>query len=129
MTVFLTKTFARFAKKARIAGASLASAAADVAAGDFDVDLGGHVFKQRVARSGEGKSGGFRTVILFKVGGHTFFAHGFAKSEKANISARELKALKALAAVLLALPGDKIEDAVGAGELVEVNGDDEAQEG
>lgn len=129
MTVFLTKTFARFAKKARIAGASLASAAADVAAGDFDADLGGHVFKQRVARSGEGKSGGFRTVILFKVGGHTFFAHGFAKSEKANISARELKALKALAAVLLALPDDKIEDAVGAGELVEVNDDDEAQEG
>lgn len=85
MTVFLTKTFARFAKKARIAGASLASAAADVAAGDFDADLGGHVFKQRVARSGEGKSGGFRTVILFKVGGHTFFAHGFAKSEKANL--------------------------------------------
>lgn len=129
MTVFLTKTFARFAKKARIAGASLASAAADVAAGDFDADLGGHVFKQRVARSGEGKSGGFRTVILFKVGGHTFFAHGFAKSEKANISARELKALKALAAVLLALPDDKIEDAVGTGELVEVNDDDEAQEG
>jgi hypothetical protein len=60
--------------------------------GPLDADLGGGVFKQRIAREGGGKSGGFRTTILFRVGSHSFFAHGFAKSDKANVSAKELKA-------------------------------------
>ncbi len=72
-----------------------------MAAGRYDANLGGGVFKQRVARDGGGKSGGFRTIILFRVGGHSFFAHGFANSDKANVSARELTALKQLADVLL----------------------------
>ena len=44
----------------------------EVAHRSADADLGGGVFKQRVARKGEGKSGGLRTII-FKAGGHTFF--------------------------------------------------------
>ena len=87
------------------------------------------MFKQRVARPGGGRSGGFRTIILFKVGGHSFFAHGFVKNEKANVSAKELKALKQLAAVYLGLSGDEIEAAIVAGELVEVSDDDGESEG
>jgi len=86
------------------------------------------VFKQRVARPGGGKSGGFRTIILFKVGGHSFFAHGFAKNEKANVSLKELKALKQLAAVYLGLSEDEIGAAVVAGELIEVSSDGEDNE-
>jgi hypothetical protein len=124
VTVFMTKGFARFARKARLASDCLQAAAADVAAGDHDADLGGGVFKQRVARRGGGKSGGFRTIILFKVGGHSFFAHGFAKNEKANVSAKELKALKQLAAVYLGFSEDELGTAVAAGELIEVSDDD-----
>ena len=120
MTAFMTKAFARFARKAALAGESLRTAAAEVAAGDYDADLGGGVFKQRVARPGGGKSGGFRTIILFKTGGHSFFAHGFAKNEKANVSVKELKALKQLAAVYLGLSNEEIEAAEAAGELIEV---------
>jgi hypothetical protein len=120
----MTKGFARFAPKAGLASESLRAAAVDVAAGEHDADLGGGVFKQRVARPGGGKSGGFRTIILFKVGGHSFFAHGFAKNEKANVSVKELRALKQLAAVYLGLSGDAIEAAVAAGELIEVSDDD-----
>jgi len=120
----MTKGFARFARKAGLASDSLHAAAADVAAGDHDVDLGGGVFKQRVARRGGGKSGGFRTIILLKVGGHSFFAHGFAKNEKANLSVKELKALKQLAAVYLSLSEDEVGTAVAAGELIEVSDDD-----
>jgi hypothetical protein len=89
------------------------------------------VFKQRVARDGSGKSGGFRTIILFRVGSHTFFAHGFAKSEKANISAKELKALKKLAQVLLGFSNEQIVSANAAGELIEVmkDGDDKKKDG
>jgi hypothetical protein len=72
----------------------LLEAAEAVASGQWDADFGGGVFKQRIARGGGGKSGGFRTIILFKVGGHSFFVHGSAKNEKANIPPKELKALK-----------------------------------
>ncbi len=123
MTVYVTKDFARFARKARLADASLIQAARNVVAGRYDADMGGGVFKQRIAREGGGKSGGFRTIILFKVGGHSFFAHGFAKSDKANISAKELKALKRLAGILLGFTEAQITSAKADGELIEVTSD------
>jgi hypothetical protein len=123
MSVYATKEFARFARKAGLADAKLLQAAADVVAGRCDADLGGGVFKQRVAREGGGKSGGFRTIILFRVGSHCFFAHGFAKSDKANVSAKELNALKGLANLLLGFSDARIEAAKDAGELTEVMSD------
>src|ERR1017187_1808778 len=108
MAVFLTKAFARFADKAGLSDQALLAAAFAVAGGRCDADLGGGVYKQRVARKGGGKSGGFRAIILFRVGGHSVFVHGFAKSDKANVSARELMALKRLAEELLGLSADQI---------------------
>jgi hypothetical protein len=125
MSVYKTKEFSRFARKADLKSADLLDAAKAVASGQWDADLGGGVFKQRIARDGGGKSGGFRTIILFKVGGHSFFVHGFAKNEKANISPKELKALKALAATFLALDLSALETAKSAGEITEVTIDDE----
>lgn len=124
MTVYATKAFSRFAGKADLEDGDLLTAAEAVMAGRFDADLGGGVFKQRVAREGGGKSGGFRTILLFRVGGHCFFAHGFAKNEKANVSVKELKALKKLADTLLGLSAEDIETAVNAGELRELVDDD-----
>ena len=123
MSVYVTKEFARFARKVRLANAKLLQAAQDVAAGHYDADLGGGVFKQRVAREGGGKSGGFRTIILFRVGSHSFFAHGFAKSDKANVSAKELTALKRLADLLLGYSEEQLVVAQAAGELSEVESD------
>jgi hypothetical protein len=80
---------------------------------------------QRAARESGGKSGGFRTIILFKVGGHSFFVHGFAKCEKANITPKELKALKKLAATFLSLDVEALGKASGAGEIAEVTYDGE----
>lgn len=103
----------------------LLEAARAVAAGQWDADLGGGVFKQRIAREGGGKSGGFRTIILFKVGGHSFFVHGFAKNEKANITPKELKALKKLAATFLGFDAEALKRASAAGEIAEVSNDGE----
>jgi hypothetical protein len=129
MSVYLTKEFSRFARKAGLADAKLVQAAADVVAGRYDADLGGGVFKQCVAREGGGKSGGFRTIILFRIGSHAFFAYGFAKSDKANLSAKELKALKRLANELLGYSGKQIAIAAEVGELIEVSSNgDEKQE-
>jgi hypothetical protein len=120
MRVYVTREFARFARKAGLADAKLLQATKDVAAGRWDADLGGGVFKQRVAREDGGKSGGFRTIILFRIGRHSFFAHGFAKNDKANVSAKELKALKRLADVFLGFSEAQLEAACAAGELKEV---------
>nr|WP_234819447.1 type II toxin-antitoxin system RelE/ParE family toxin [Rhodopseudomonas palustris] len=96
------------------------AAAMDVAEGRWDASLGGGVFKQRIGRKGGGKSGGFRTIIVCKMGAHSFFVQGFAKNQKANVSSKELEALKKLATVLLALDVGALETAIAAGEISEV---------
>jgi hypothetical protein len=125
MSVYKTKEFSKFARKADLGSAELLAAAKAVASGLSDADLGGGVFKQRIAREGGGKSGGFRTIILFKVGGHSFFVHGFAKNEKANITPKELKALKKLAASFLSLDAEALKKVSAAGEIAEVRNDGE----
>jgi hypothetical protein len=124
-SVYKTKEFARFARKAALKDGELLDAAKAVAAGQSDADLGGGIFKQRIAREGGGKSGGFRTIILFKVGGHSFFVHGFAKNQKANTTPKELKALKALAKTFLGFDAEALEAARTAGEIAEVTNDGE----
>ena len=88
-------------------------------------DLGGGVIKQRIARRGEGKSGGFRTLIVFRAGTRAIFVHGFAKSEKSNIDANELLALRKLAAELLAYDEATIARVVESKALLEVKCDEE----
>jgi hypothetical protein len=117
---YMTKEFSRFARKAELAPAKMLEAASGVVQGRYDADLGGGVFKQRVARDGGGKSGGFRTIILFRVGGHVFLVHGFAKNAKANVSARELKALKRLADLYIGFSEDRLSYAESTGELIEL---------
>lgn len=130
MSVYKTKEFSKFARKANVGDAELLEAAQAVTSGQWDAGLGGGVFKQRVAREGSGKSGSFRTIILFKVGGHSFFVHGFAKNEKANITSKELKALKKLADTLLGLDAEALTKASAAGEIAEVtnNGKNDKQD-
>ncbi len=67
-------------------------AVANVERGLIDADLGGGVVRQRIARAGAGKSGGFRTIILFRAETRAFFVYGFAKSGQDNIWDDELAA-------------------------------------
>jgi hypothetical protein len=119
LKTFKTKSFARFARKERIADARLL-AAVEEATAKRDADLGGEVIKQRVAREGQGKSGGYRTIVLFRRGKRAIFVHGFAKSDADNISSDELKAFKKLAAIYLELTEEQIAALIEAKELMEV---------
>jgi len=74
---------------------------------------------------GQGKSGGFRTLIVFRAGTRAIFVHGFAKNEKDNIEEDELVALKKLAAELLAYDDKTLARAVMSGVLLEVKCDEE----
>jgi hypothetical protein len=125
LRVFKSKEFARFARKNQIADSELCRAIAELHAGTIDADLGGGVFKQRLRRTGEGKSGGFRTIILLRWKSLGIFAFGFAKSERANITSAELKVWRTIAKGLLTA-STAVQTAVGEGKLIEVPCDEEA---
>jgi hypothetical protein len=124
--IFKNKAFIRFAKKAGIGDAALCAAIRDAERGLMAADLGGGVIKQRIARHGQGKSGGFRTLIVFRAGTRAFFVHGFAKNEKDNIGKDELIALKKLASDLLGYDDKAIDRVVASGTLTEVICDEKA---
>lgn len=94
MRLFKNAKFIRFANKSGIRDSDLCKAVVNAENGLIDADLGGGVLKQRVARYGEGKSGGFRTMILFRRGDKAFFVYGFTKNKTENISDNDLVLLK-----------------------------------
>jgi hypothetical protein len=124
MRTFKTKAFTRFADKAGIPDLALCRVVRDAERGLIAADLGGGVIKQRIARPGQGKSGGFRTLIVFRAGTRAIFVHGFAKNEKDNIEREDLAALKRLAAEMLAYDGKTIARVVASGVLLEMNCDE-----
>jgi hypothetical protein len=125
--IFKTKAFARFARRENLDDAALRRAVRDAERGLIDADLGGGVIKQRIGRPGKGKSGGFRTMVLYKTGTRAVFVHGFAKSDRANIREDERIALKALAAEMLAYDDKTIAKVVASGTLSEVRWDEGEQ--
>jgi hypothetical protein len=124
MRVFKTKWFARWADNEGMTDAGLLYAVDEMSRGLIDANLGGHVFKKRVGIRGRGKSGGLRTLLALRVGERAFFVFGFAKNERANVSDKELQALKLLASQLLDYDARALREALHAGELYEVESDE-----
>ncbi len=91
-----------------------------MSAGLIDADLGGGVFKKRVAAPGRGKSGGARVLIGTNLGGRWFFLYGFEKNERANVDPRELVAFQKLAAILLKLDAARLTVELASGNLTEI---------
>jgi hypothetical protein len=119
LRAFKTTAFARFARKEGISD-SMLCAAVKRAERRPDADLGDGVIKQRVARPNEGRSGGYRTIVVFRRGTRAFFVHGFAKSDKANISRDEERAFKKLADAFLNAPESSISRMLSNETLEEV---------
>lgn len=126
MRIFKTKPFARFADGEGIEDAALVDAVRRIEQGSIDADLGGGVIKQRIARLGQGKSGGFRSIVLFRRGGRSVFVYGFAKSARSNIRRDELQAFRRLADEMLEMGEAAIGAAIANGTIMEVRSDDEA---
>lgn len=125
MRVFKTKWFARFARKEDISDEKLVDAVREVEQGLNDGDLGGGLIKKRVARTGQGKRGGYRTIMVHRTGMRSVFVYGFPKSVKANLSPVELEAYQKLAQIYMDLGAAGVARALSAGELVEVDCDGE----
>ena len=128
MRVFKSKEFARFTRREKIADTVLCDAVARAERGIVDADLGGGLIKQRVARPGQGRSGGFRTLLVYRTTDRSVFVYGFAKSERANVTPDRLVFWRKVAAVFLAMTEDVINAAVEDNELEEVMCDDEADQ-
>ena len=108
MRVLKNKWFVKFAHKDRIRDATLCAAVKDAESGNIDADYGGGVIKQRIARPNEGKSGGYRTIILFRRGDRAFFVYGFAKNERENIDKSDERDFKELAKGLLGISDEQL---------------------
>ncbi len=120
MRVFRTKPFTRFANAEGLSDVEFCEAVDRANKGLVDADLGGGVIKQRLARQGQGKSGGFRTVVLFRQGQRAFFVYGFAKNERDNIKRDELAAFRKLAKTMLVLDDAALAAATKNGTITEI---------
>ena len=120
MRIPKSKWFQRFAQKQGIDDAALLGAVERAAKGQIDADLGGEVIKQRIARPGQGKSKGYRTIIIFRRGEYAVFMYGFAKSRQGNIRADEEEQFKETARHVLSLTEKQLAALITRGDFVEV---------
>ncbi|MGJ5632655.1 MULTISPECIES: type II toxin-antitoxin system RelE/ParE family toxin [unclassified Nostoc] len=120
MKIYKNRTFDRWARKEGLNNLSLCNAVNEMAAGLYDADLGGGLFKKRIAKPGKGKSGGFRTLVATNNEDRWFFIFGFSKNERSNIDKDEEEALKMLSKQLLAYTHDELEQAKNSNALIEV---------
>lgn len=120
MRIFTTRTFRRWASKAGVTDTALINAVAEMESGLIDADLGGNLFKQRVAVPGRGKSGSTRTIIATRFSGVLYFLYGFEKNERDNISSKELQLYQRFARELLGFTEEQIAAALAAQVFMEV---------
>ena len=118
--VLKRKDFARWQASEKLSDAALCKAVQEMEIGLIDADLGGFLYKKRVARPGGGKSGGYRTLLSARIGSRYVFLHGFPKSATANITREEKRALQFAGKVFLELPVGNLSKALQSGVLLEV---------
>jgi hypothetical protein len=123
--VFKTKEFVRFARREKIADARLCEAVDRAVRGLIDADLGGGLIKQRIARPGQGRSGGYRALMAFRSGRRAVFVYGFAKSERDNIGSDELEFWWRVSTAFLRMDDVRLVLMIDQLELKEVSCDEE----
>lgn len=126
MRIFKTNWVVRFVRRERINDASLKEAIERAERGIIDADLGGGLIKQRVARPGQGRSGGFRMIVAYRTEERAFFLFGFAKNDRENIEDDELRTFRDIAAQFLKNDDAALNAAVSEGKLQEIENGEEA---
>ncbi len=120
MRIFKTKWFDKFASKNSIEDLTLIEAVERAKKGLIDADLGCGVIKQRIAREGQGKSRGYRSIIIIKYEQIAFFVFGFPKNERGNLRQDEVEEYRELARDLLSMPERDLSQGLAEGDFVEV---------
>ena len=120
MRIFKNTWFTRFADRESITDDELREMANQLEEGKAEANLGGGVYKVRVARSGEGKAGGYRVIVFFRSEERTFFEYGFAKSDRDNINEEDLRVYKKKAKKVFSLTDEQIRDRLKNRIFIEV---------
>ena len=118
--VLKRQEFAKWQAKEGLSDAALCRAVQEMQDGLIDADLGGALYKKRVARSGSGKRGGYRVVLSARIGRRYVFLLGFSKNSRENITLDERRALQFAGRAFLAMTADALSKAIRIGVLVEV---------
>ena len=127
MKVFKTRWFARFARQEKIADDGLREAIERAERGLIDADLGGGLIKQRVARQGQGRSGGYRAIIAYRLGHRAVFVFGLAKNDRENFKEDELEVAREIGRIWLPATNEQITLGRMDGQLIEVRYDEEIE--
>ncbi len=117
---FNSKFFILRSRNVGITDAKLCEAVRNAERGIINADYGGGVIKQRVSRANEGKSGGYRSIILFRQGKLSFFVYGFAKNERDNMDESDEQDFKKLAKALLSASDMELDNLINVGKYEEV---------
>ena len=125
MRIFETKWLVRYARRQRIDDASLKEAIERADRGLIDTDLGGGIIKQRVARAGQGRSGGHRMLVAYRASSRAVFLYALAKNERDNIDPDALLTLREIGAAWLAVDAQHMAQAIERGILQEMVNDDQ----
>lgn len=120
--VFKNKWFNAWARRENVSDSILLDAAKEVVAGKVEANLGGCLFKKRLPRAGGGKRGGYRVIVGYKRPGQEriVFLYAFAKSEKANISAKEEAVLSLVAESFVLATDKQVRELLTTGSIWEV---------
>lgn len=121
--ILKTRRFCRWMRKTQLDDAMLRTAVTEMEDGLVDADLGGNIFKKRVALPGRGKSGSVRTLIATKKEDRWVFMFGFEKTERDNITQAELSAIQGLARDYLEFSEEVLLAVIASGQLEEVSHD------
>ncbi len=121
MSIYKTRTFARWVKREGLTDRDLCDAVVEMQKGLIDARLGGGLIKKRVARSGHGKRGGYRVILASNLGDRWVFMFGFAKNERDNVDDDELRLMKRLASAFLEMDDRMLKQALTSGEILEIH--------
>ncbi len=125
MRIFKTRWTTRFTRREQIGDKSLREAIERAERGIIDADLGGGLIKQRVARQGQGRSGGYRMIVIYRAKERAVFLYGFAKNDRENIEDDQLQTMRETAAEFLAHDDAALDAAVRLGKIQEIDHDRE----
>ena len=120
-----TKWFSKWARKQKISDAKLLIAIEDIQNNLSSINLGGGLFKVRVASENAGKSSAYRTIIAYREDDIAVMIYGFMKKEQENLSTGELKSFKTLSKDILRLNDESLTRAIENNVFVEIGEKDE----
>jgi hypothetical protein len=119
--VYAVSSVMKWLKKQRsVTTSDLLIAATEVVEGKCEARMG-NIYKKRLAsKSGQGKSGGSRLIIGFKVRHDMFILYVFDKNKADNITAQDRDMLRIEYKFWLSLNNAQIEAAIKAEEITEL---------